>query len=459
MANKSFAALLLLAGTVAAQYADYSDLGYMHGERGHHYDSRYYADEVDQNSEAHYQHSENSHGLYAPPPRHYRHDAEPVYVSPEARHLTNLMGMDSNAITSPEYSNSLDEMAAAMMQRNAEYIENDLQDSDIPTYRVVHSGDSDDQGTPLSLKQGRPNQTAPPAPAPSTPAASSSSSDSSSTESSEESKSSESSESSSSSSEEEKKAANEIAELPFRASDAGRSTYAREFTSSEDSSSSELTSSEDTSESEMFDEVNFTVPRKKSDPEPAKKQPSTQDTPKKTDKKPDSKPDKKNPFDKKRSSKRKEEAPPERVRPEYREKEELEKQLEMGAFGGHDTDETLYVPYDEHYDVVDPFYEFEHDVETPYDHEKFTDADLAQIRAIKEHLVPVKDRKAVHERIAQEDVFTLTHSLDFAEQQLQDRLRHNLEMYHDLQKLKKKPHGEFTTQDLMFVKQTVCPDG
>ena len=54
------------------------------------------------------------------------------------------MGMDSNAITSPEYSNSLDEMAAAMMQRNAEYIENDLQDSDIPTYRFVHSGDSDD---------------------------------------------------------------------------------------------------------------------------------------------------------------------------------------------------------------------------------------------------------------------------------------------------------------------------
>jgi len=56
-------------------------------------------------------------------------------------------------------------------------------------------------------------------------------------------------------------------------------------------------------------------------------------------------------------------------------------------------------------------------------------------------------------------VFTLTHSLDFAEQQLQDRLRKNLEMYHDLQKLKQKPHSDFTTQDLLFVKQSVCSDG
>jgi len=32
-------------------------------------------------------------------------------------------------------------------------------------------------------------------------------------------------------------------------------------------------------------------------------------------------------------------------------------------------------------------------------------------------------------------------------------------MYHDLQKLKQKPHTEFTTQDLLFVKQSVCSDG
>ena len=89
----------------------------------------------------------------------------------------------------------------------------------------------------------------------------------------------------------------------------------------------------------------------------------------------------------------------------------------------------------------------------------YTDADLEAIRAIGERIAPVKDRRAARERIDKEDVYTLTHSLDFAEQQLQDRLRKNLEMYHDLQKLKKKPHSDFTTQDLLFVKQSVCADG
>lgn len=32
-------------------------------------------------------------------------------------------------------------------------------------------------------------------------------------------------------------------------------------------------------------------------------------------------------------------------------------------------------------------------------------------------------------------------------------------MYHDLKKLRGKSHGDFTTQDLKFVKDTVCPDG
>ena len=32
-------------------------------------------------------------------------------------------------------------------------------------------------------------------------------------------------------------------------------------------------------------------------------------------------------------------------------------------------------------------------------------------------------------------------------------------MFHDLKKLSSKPHGEFTAQDLKFVRNTVCPDG
>ena len=51
-----------------------------------------------------------------------------------------------------------------------------------------------------------------------------------------------------------------------------------------------------------------------------------------------------------------------------------------------------------------------------------------------------------------DDDIPLEQKLDVAEQYLQERLRKNLEMYHDLQKLKQKPQSEFTTQDLLFVK-------
>jgi hypothetical protein len=46
-----------------------------------------------------------------------------------------------------------------------------------------------------------------------------------------------------------------------------------------------------------------------------------------------------------------------------------------------------------------------------------------------------------------------------AHDQLVDRLQHNLDMYHDIQKLRQKPVNEMTKQDLLFVKQQVCPDG
>ena len=57
------------------------------------------------------------------------------------------------------------------------------------------------------------------------------------------------------------------------------------------------------------------------------------------------------------------------------------------------------------------------------------------------------------------DANTLTESLSQAEQSIQERLIKNLEMYHDLQKLQKKPHSEFTAQDLHFVRETICKDG
>jgi len=52
----------------------------------------------------------------------------------------------------------------------------------------------------------------------------------------------------------------------------------------------------------------------------------------------------------------------------------------------------------------------------------------------------------------------LTTSLDLAEQQIQERLKKNLDVYHDLKKLRAKPREEFTTQDLDFVKNQLCKD-
>jgi len=84
---------------------------------------------------------------------------------------------------------------------------------------------------------------------------------------------------------------------------------------------------------------------------------------------------------------------------------------------------------------------------------------LEALKDIRARAAPVKERRDIKEAVDREDVKTLTHSLDYAESQLQDRLRKNLDMYHDLKKLKEKPHGDFTNQDLKFVKNAVCPDG
>ena len=58
-----------------------------------------------------------------------------------------------------------------------------------------------------------------------------------------------------------------------------------------------------------------------------------------------------------------------------------------------------------------------------------------------------------------DDKQSLGQSLDFAEQQLSERLYKNLQRYHDLQKLKRKRHEELTAQDLQFVKESICKDG
>ncbi len=55
------------------------------------------------------------------------------------------------------------------------------------------------------------------------------------------------------------------------------------------------------------------------------------------------------------------------------------------------------------------------DHEGDIDEWHYTDADQEAIRAIKERVAPVKERREERERIDKEDVFTLTHSLDFAE--------------------------------------------
>jgi|Transcript_35007 hypothetical protein len=83
-----FATLALLGGVCAnARWADF----------GH--EERRYARPV----ESHYAH-------YSMPP------------SREGAHLAYLLGMESNGL-SPDQSNSLDEMAAAMASKNAEYAE------------------------------------------------------------------------------------------------------------------------------------------------------------------------------------------------------------------------------------------------------------------------------------------------------------------------------------------------
>ena len=56
----------------------------------------------------------------------------------------SFLGMDERNIY-PEGANALDEMAAAMLERNFEYAEDHIHDANIPTFHVQHSGSDEEE--------------------------------------------------------------------------------------------------------------------------------------------------------------------------------------------------------------------------------------------------------------------------------------------------------------------------
>ena len=66
--------------------------------------------------------------------QYYHNSSSPSTL--EGKHLAFLMGMEDNRIPM-EASNSLDEMATAMLGKNAEYV--DSYSHEIPTFHVLHS--------------------------------------------------------------------------------------------------------------------------------------------------------------------------------------------------------------------------------------------------------------------------------------------------------------------------------
>lgn len=177
------------------------------------------------------------------------------------------MGMSSNGL-SHDQSNSLDEMAAAMINKNAEYAEDllDHHSEDLPTFHVVHEANSLLEPEPSPAKNDKPK---PPAkeskPKPAPPSkkdkmmnlmSSESDSLSSSSSESEAQTSEQSSETSSTSTEETSESEsenneNDIAHIPYKAGP-NWSPDDEDFSSDSDRSSSES-------------EPNYTVPRMQDD--------------------------------------------------------------------------------------------------------------------------------------------------------------------------------------------------
>ena len=96
------------------------------------------------------------------------------------------------------------------------------------------------------------------------------------------------------------------------------------------------------------------------------------------------------------------------MRHEYEEKAQLERELERESHIDHEHRDAR-PSYYEHYDHQD----YDDD---RYDAERLEPVDLDALRAIHERIAPRHEREAVRERIDRGDVYTLAHSLDFAEQ-------------------------------------------
>lgn len=192
-----------------------------------------------------------------------QHNPETHHDS-ESKHW--LLAMHEESYNPDVKSNSLDEMASAMLHENNRYA--DERSDDIPTFHVVHSAsDQEEFPSKVPKRRSRPTKNqdalAPPTP----PAKSSDSSQSSeSSESSVSSDSSPSSESSSSSesSDEETKAKDNDVILPWRSTPSSKRDMVKnqEAPSSESSESSESSSVSSSEPSSSEEETNFFVPRK-----------------------------------------------------------------------------------------------------------------------------------------------------------------------------------------------------
>lgn len=105
---------------------------------------------------------------------------------------------------------------------------------------------------------------------------------------------------------------------------------------------------------------------------------------------------------------------------------------------------------------------YDHVVDADRDHEDYFDdiPNAGQItEADLEILRNINNRLKQQNEMALDSPASVEDHLRSAHDQLLDRLAHNLEVYHDLQKLKEKQPDEFTTEDLLFVKQLACQDG
>ena len=89
--------------------------------------------------------------------------------------------------------------------------------------------------------------------------------------------------------------------------------------------------------------------------------------------------------------------------------------------------------------------------ENVYDRMDLTEQDLDELRRINE-------QDYITDEINPEPFLTIDDSIMFAELTIERRLKSNLEIFHDLQKLKTKPVEHYTEEEFQFVRDLVCAD-